>query len=368
MAIKINDINQAKNAVNRVFSGMNILDEAEINSTVAQSERVPFDISLDDIQPRAVNNYSIFGIEELAGSIERTGLQQPIIVKENPGSGAKYVIVAGERRYTAMKYLRDKYQKANDVVKADLFSSISGFILTKEEIGKEDAIYHDTNDYSRQLTNFERILRLDPDMIDMSKESWQEKYLELCNPGKLEDWKAGKFECKGSIIEKAEYICARIQQNEPNVDISIKTARNYLSFIDRCGDDMKYAILKGVVPLRTALSALSFLPRTEQTLAIAAAGTDAFDAYVKKGEQLAGVSEKPAQEEKPKKTVRQTLDNTTKAFVKLRKSWVKMEKDRSEMVAKNDIEQQYIDQMDEIFKAIEKLEDIRKEMAQSKEG
>ena len=368
MAIKINDINQAKNAVNRVFSGVNILDEAEINNNVAQSERVPFDISLDDIQPRAVNSYSILGIEELAGSIERTGLQQPIIVKENPGSGAKYVIVAGERRYTAMKYLRDKYQKLNDVVKADLFSSISGFILAKDELEKEEAIYHDTNDYSRQLTNFERILRLDPDMIDMSKESWQQKYLELCNPAKLDDWKSGNFECKGSIVEKAEYICACIQQSEPNVDISVKTVRNYLSFIDRCGDDMKYAILKGVIPLRTALNSLAFLPRTEQTLAIAAVGTDEFDDYVKKGEQLAGTNDRQTSKDKPKKTVRQTLDNTTKAFVKLRKSWVKMEKDRSKMTVKSDIEQRYIDQMEEIFEAIEKLESIRKEMSQSKEG
>lgn len=365
MAIKINDINQAKNAVNRVFSGMNVLDEAALNNTVAQSERVPFDIPIDDIQPRAVNNYSIFGIEELAGSIERTGLQQPIVVKENSGSGAKYVIVAGERRYTAMKYLRDKYQKENNVVKTDLFGTISGFILTGDDEDKEDAIYHDTNDYSRQLTNFERILRLDPDMIDMSKESWQEKYLTLCNPDKLEDWKNGKFECKGNIQEKCEYICAMITSTDPNVDISIKTVRNYLTFIERCGDDLKYAIMKGVIPLRTAMNSLSFLPRSEQTLAIAAVGTDEFEEYVKKGSQLAGTGEKPVKEEKPKKTVRQTLDDTTKAFVRMRKSWMKTENDRQGLEAKTESEQKYLEQMEKVFADIEKLEEIRKEMSQN---
>ena len=44
MAFKINDINQAKNAVNRVFSGMPVLDEESINRDVTQSGRVPFDI------------------------------------------------------------------------------------------------------------------------------------------------------------------------------------------------------------------------------------------------------------------------------------------------------------------------------------
>ena len=363
MAFKINDINQAKNAVNRVFSGMPVLDEESINRDVTQSGRVPFDIILDDIQPRAVNNYSMFGIEELAGSIERTGLQQPIIVRENPGEGARYVIVAGERRYTAMKYLRDKYQKEKNLVKYDLFSTISGFILDKAESENEEAIYHDTNDFTRQLTNFERILRLDPDMIDMSKESWQEKYLELCFPEKLDDWRNGKYECKGNIQEKCDYICAVISKNEPDIDLTPKTVRNYVSFLERCGDDLKYAILKGKISMHIARDSLSFLPRSEQTLSIAAVGTPEFDKYVKEGTTLAGKTNDAPPKEKPIKTVRQQLDATTKNLMKLRKSWMKDESDRTNMTAKTDAEQKYIDKMNEVFKAIEELEAIRNDMS-----
>lgn len=365
MAIKINDINQARNAVNRVFNGVDSVDAALFANEPSESARVTFDIPLDSIQARPINEYAIVDIEQLASSIERTGLWQPIIVRNNPGNGKPYVIVAGERRYTAMTFLRDKYRKAGDIVKADLFSTIAAYILKRGEDGKEEDIYHDTNDFSRQITNFERILRLDPQAIDMSKESWQEKYLMLCHPDKLEDYRGGRYECKGNLTEKCEYLKALILEREPNVDITEKTIRIYLAFIDRCGDDLRYAVMKGKISLRVAMSSLSFLPRTEQTLAISAVGTDKFNEYVEKGKQLSGDETKPQPKAKPKKTVRQQLDDTTKSFVKMRKAWIKSEKDREGLEAKTEAEQEYIDRVNEVFRMIEDLENFRKEMSKN---
>lgn len=52
-------------------------------------------------QPR--KNFDKEKIEELADSIEKYGLLQPIVVKED--SNGEYMIIAGERRFTACKQL-----------------------------------------------------------------------------------------------------------------------------------------------------------------------------------------------------------------------------------------------------------------------
>lgn len=57
----------------------------------------------DPSQPRRYFDES--AIEDLARSIERQGLIQPITVKRDAKDSSKYVVVAGERRYRAFKQL-----------------------------------------------------------------------------------------------------------------------------------------------------------------------------------------------------------------------------------------------------------------------
>lgn len=65
----------------------------------------PDDIQADPHQPR--RNFPREGLLDLAASIARVGLIEPLVVEENKGSGKKYVIIAGERRHRAIMLGRE---------------------------------------------------------------------------------------------------------------------------------------------------------------------------------------------------------------------------------------------------------------------
>ncbi len=98
--------------LNEIFGGdvkdliKNISNEKTFNSVV----EVDLDFLLPNpFQPR--KNFDEFEIKELAISIKRNGLLNPIILKESDDKN-KYFIVAGERRTRAFKYLELKKIKA----------------------------------------------------------------------------------------------------------------------------------------------------------------------------------------------------------------------------------------------------------------
>lgn len=73
------------------------------------------EIPLDQIEPNRYQPRQVFdkkGIQELAETIQAHGLLQPIILREY--EPAKYEIIAGERRYRAMKLL--EWEKAPAIV------------------------------------------------------------------------------------------------------------------------------------------------------------------------------------------------------------------------------------------------------------
>jgi len=66
------------------------------------------EVKLKDLHPNPNQPRKVFdpaGLRELARSIERHGLLNPITVADNP-AGAGYIIVAGERRYRAHELLK----------------------------------------------------------------------------------------------------------------------------------------------------------------------------------------------------------------------------------------------------------------------
>jgi ParB family chromosome partitioning protein len=72
----------------------------------AVAEREPDEIPIKDIKPnpnQPRTNFNKDEIEELAASIEREGLLQPLLVRRVPSGG--YQIIAGERRWQACKML-----------------------------------------------------------------------------------------------------------------------------------------------------------------------------------------------------------------------------------------------------------------------
>lgn len=62
-------------------------------------------LPFDQIDPDPDNFYSLDGIDELAGSIEMLGLQQPPLVR--PGENGRYVLISGHRRRAAIKLIID---------------------------------------------------------------------------------------------------------------------------------------------------------------------------------------------------------------------------------------------------------------------
>lgn len=130
-----------------------------------RQDRTATAISIAEIIPRKENFYIIDEIKELEKSIDEIGLLQPIVVRENKdktGRNDKYVIVAGERRFTAYKNLFKKYtdlymsNKDNEVYKEkhNHYSEINCYILNKEEEANEEKIYKDTNDLQRNKNAF----------------------------------------------------------------------------------------------------------------------------------------------------------------------------------------------------------------------
>lgn len=62
-------------------------------------------IPLDLIDPDPENFYSLDGLDELAGSIELLGLQQPLLLR--PGQDGRYTVTSGHRRRAAIMMIRD---------------------------------------------------------------------------------------------------------------------------------------------------------------------------------------------------------------------------------------------------------------------
>ena len=91
-------------------------EESSRTQTALSNENVK-NIRLDKIRLHEDNifNYrdrdnNSEGIKELADNIELEGLVHNIAVTQRPGE-SEYIILSGERRYLAYKYLKDKFYR-----------------------------------------------------------------------------------------------------------------------------------------------------------------------------------------------------------------------------------------------------------------
>ncbi len=259
-----NEVNEEpKDAVERVFGATPL--SVESLPTVDADTKL-YRIPLRDISKREINEYSITNIEELAKSIENTGLWQPIIVRKDLSSDyVKYVIVAGERRYSAFELLYNKYKNEGNSVKAELFESIEARILTDEEAEKfEEDIYRDTNDLSRQLTNFEKVVQTDPMSIDLTNPETQKQYvIKVYGEEAVQDFINGKIDVPNTKKTLAEYIRILVSERYLNEDISVGTIKNYLGFLEKCEDELRLATIHGKIAIREATSLAKLSPEEQ---------------------------------------------------------------------------------------------------------
>ena len=309
--------------------------------TYEENTRV-YSIPLDVIRVRKENGYSIGGIDALAGSIERTGLIHPIILQPE---GELFRIVDGERRFRAMKELHDRYEKSCDRVRAKIYSTIPAIVRGNLSAEEENRIYRDSNDYARQLTNFERIVRLDPEAIDLRGEKWQDEYRRLS--GK----KPGE-KIRPTRREVSKLIRLILLESEPELDISEKTIRNYLAFLDRCGPELRSAAVMGLVAVRDA-QLVSWLNKDEQRDAVEVAGTDQFEDYVIEGKYQSGSESR--RKKRQKKTEGMVAEVYMKKLIRLEADYEKaLAMVNSKEMAEGE-EQRKLERIQNIMTEIKKL-------------
>lgn len=301
-----------------------------------------YSIPLDVILVRKENGYSISGIDALAGSIERTGLIHPIILQPER---ELFRIVDGERRFRAMKELRDRFEKSGDHVRAKIYSTIPAIVRGNLSAEEENRIYRDSNDYARQLTNFERIVRLDPETIDLKEQKWQDEYCRLSG-------KKPEEKIRPTRREVSKLIRLILLESEPELDISEKTIRNYLAFLDRCGPELRSAAVMGLVAVRDA-QLVSWLNEDEQRDAVEAAGTDQFEDYVLEGKYQSGSDSR--RKKRQKKTEKMVAEAYIKKLIRLESDYEKALACVNDKETVEEENQQKLDHVKRIMQEIREL-------------
>ena len=133
-------------------------------------------IPLDLIDPDPNNFYSLDGLEELAGSIEMLGLQQPILVR--PVQGGRYVVISGHRRREALQLIAESGSKqfADGVpCIVDAGEASKALQELKLIMANSDTRKMSSADQNKQAERIEDLLR---QLVD-------EGYVF---PGRLRDW------------------------------------------------------------------------------------------------------------------------------------------------------------------------------------
>lgn len=106
-------------------TGFTVMDALNKNSKagIDESPRARFrtkDISIFKMYRNTLNFYSIEDVEELAGDILMYGLKQNLELVYAPCEKGEYRIVAGERRWEALKYLTTKGYKEFEIATCKL--------------------------------------------------------------------------------------------------------------------------------------------------------------------------------------------------------------------------------------------------------
>lgn len=106
-------------------TGFTVMDALNKNSKagIKEAPRARFrtkDISIFKMYRNEMNFYSIADVEELAGDILTCGLKQNLELVYEPCEKGEYRIVAGERRWLALKYLVSKGYKEFEIATSKL--------------------------------------------------------------------------------------------------------------------------------------------------------------------------------------------------------------------------------------------------------
>ena len=228
-----------------------LLGVESITEITEKSKNELMDIDMAMVVPTEAQPRQSFKedtIKELAESIEKNGLLQPIVVR--PMANGKYQIIAGERRYRAFKKLGrtmipaivrdyedeevDKLQLVENVQREDLnpYDEAIAYLKLKEKYGlKQDDIAKAVGKSRPYISNMTRILSLEDEILEMLKNgeiTVSHAKLILSVDTKEERLKlAHRIKDAGLTVKKAEEKTRKPKKAKPE-DIYIKDIRERL--------------------------------------------------------------------------------------------------------------------------------------------
>lgn len=146
-------------------------------------------IEVDPNQPR--KRFDEETISELADSIRKQGLLQPIIIRPIEDSVDKYRIVVGERRFRAVSSLGWKTIPA--IVRTDLDDRSAAIISLVENIQREEVDFWDQASALRDLTIKYNMSVSDASMVLGRKKRWGYQVLRIFDtPPRVQELVASK--------------------------------------------------------------------------------------------------------------------------------------------------------------------------------
>jgi ParB family chromosome partitioning protein len=244
-------------------------DTGQSGAAAAPAPRAPGDevqqVELDKIDANPYQtrtNFDESALQELAGSIETSGLIQPIVVR--PGKNGRFVLVLGERRMRASKMagkttiaaivraVSNQHaaemtvvenlmrQDLNCLEQANAFYRLSReFGLTQEQIGQRTGVSRES------VANYLRILRLPQSVQQLLAEgklgfSEARVLLQLSDPAQIEQIARNAVSAGYSVVFLQKVVDDMILSNEGNgpqgpparpIDANVRAAQSELERI-----------------------------------------------------------------------------------------------------------------------------------------
>jgi ParB family chromosome partitioning protein len=202
-----------------------------LNNTSKSKMKITM-IPYEDIMRNKKNHYSIEDIESLAASISDVGLREPLEVK--PLDDGQYMLIDGERRYTAIGQLRAEGNTQYDLVPC-IVVDVQGIDLPLSDELKELYVLTTTNAEQREKTDYDLMLQV---------QNLSRIYTEL---------KAAGYPLRG---RQRDMIADKL-------GISPTQVQRYSSINKNLDEDLKENFKEGKMPL-TVASAAAALPKEKQ--------------------------------------------------------------------------------------------------------
>lgn len=210
---------------------------AGINNLLNNSSKSRMKITMipyEDIVRNEHNHYSIEDIESLAASISDVGLREPLEVKALDDD--RYMLIGGERRYTAIGQLRAEGSTRYDLVPCIVVDVQSIDLPLSDEL-KELYVLTTTNAEQREKTDYDLMLQV---------QNLSRIYTEL---------KAAGYPLRG---RQRDMIADKL-------GISPTQVQRYSSINKHLDEDLKEDFKEGKMPLTVACAAAA-LPKEKQAV------------------------------------------------------------------------------------------------------